>query len=208
MNGNGDSAAHWEDIYRTKDWSALSWHARTPSRSLDLVMGTGVGAAASVIDVGGGDSQLVDALLERGLAVTVLDLSPKALALSKERLGSRANDVTWLQGDVTRIALPANHYDLWHDRAVFHFLTEEADRARYIEAAASVLKRGGMAVIGTFALDGPTRCSGLDVVQYSPESLAAAFGPAFHLVHGISDVHLTPWGTEQRFTFVVLRREE
>jgi SAM-dependent methyltransferase len=198
--------AHWEHIYQSKDWADLSWHERTPGRSLELIMKHLTSTAGRIIDIGGGDSQLVDELLDRGHSdVTVLDLSSEALAHSQQRLGARASAVIWLQGDVTQVPLPPGHYDLWHDRAAFPFLTSEADRVRYIGAAARALKRGGMAVIGTFALDGPTRCSGLDVVQYSPESLAAAFGPDFHLEDGLSDIHVTPSGVEQRFSYAVLQ---
>lgn len=198
--------AHWEHIYQSKDWAALSWHESTPGRSLELIVKHLTSTAGRIIDVGGGDSQLVDELLDRGHSeVTVLDLSSEALAHSQQRLGARASAVIWLQGDVTQVPLPWGHYDLWHDRAVFHFLTSEADRVRYIGAAARALKPGGTAVIGTFALDGPTRCSGLDVVRYSPASLAATFGPQFDLVEGFADVHVTPSGAEQRFTYAVLR---
>jgi SAM-dependent methyltransferase len=198
--------AHWEHIYQSKDWATLSWHERTPGRSLELIMESVRSPDGRIIDVGGGDSQLVDALLDRGhTEITVLDLSSEALAHSQQRLGARASAVIWLEGDVTQVSLPSGHYDLWHDRAVFHFLTSESDRVRYIDAAARALEPGGTVVIGTFALDGPTRCSGLDVVQYSPESLAAAFGPDFQLAQGLRDVHVTPSGVEQHFSYAVLR---
>jgi SAM-dependent methyltransferase len=202
-----DRKAHWEHVYAATQPDEVSWYQPEPTRSLELLAEAGVGPATAIIDVGGGDATLVDALLARGLGrVTVLDLSGAALARARARLGLLASEVEWREADVTRADLPAASYDVWHDRAVFHFLTDARDRRRYVDAAAEALRPGGTLVVATFAADGPTRCSGLEVARYTPEALAAEFGDRFTLVRGFGDVHRTPTGAEQRFTFVVLRR--
>lgn len=202
-----DRKAHWEDVYATRASDRVSWYQAQPTRSLELLVDAGVGPESTIIDVGGGDSTLVDALVERRLGhVTVLDLSMAALARAQARLGVRASDVTWLEADVTRAELQQHVYDVWHDRAVFHFLTERQDREGYVATAAAALRPGGTLIIATFASDGPTRCSGLEVARYSPEGLATEFGDAFTLLHGFGDVHRTPTGAEQRFTYAVFRR--
>ena len=202
-----DRKAHWEDVYATRASDRVSWYQTQPTRSLELLVDAGVGPESTIIDVGGGDSTLVDALVERRLGhVTVLDLSMAALARAQARLGVRARDVTWLGADVTRAELQQHAYDVWHDRAVFHFLTERHDRERYTATAAAALRPGGTLIIATFASDGPTRCSGLEVARYSPERLATEVGDAFTLLRGFGDVHRTPTGAEQRFTYAVFRR--
>lgn len=202
-----DRKAHWERVYGARRSDEVSWYEPEPTRSLELLADAGVGPEAAVIDVGGGDATLVDALLARGYRrITVLDLSGAALARARARLGPRAELVEWREGDVTRADLPRHAYDVWHDRAVFHFLTVAEDRRRYVDAAAEALRPGGTLVIATFAADGPTRCSGLEVARYAPEALAREFGDRFVLVRGFGDVHRTPAGAEQRFTFAVLRR--
>lgn len=202
-----DRKAHWEGLYATKSSAEMSWFQSFPARSLELLVEAGVGPASSIIDVGGGDSTLVDALTERHLGdVTVLDLSSAALARAQTRLGPRAAAVMWIEADITRAELPSDTYDVWHDRAVFHFLTDPDDRQRYVTKAADALRPGGTLLMATFAPDGPTRCSGLEVVRYSPETLAQAFGDAFVLRRGFSDIHRTPVGIEQRFIYAVLQR--
>lgn len=203
-----DVGAHWEQVYRTREPTEVSWYQVRPVLSLELLEELATEPPSRVIDVGGGASTLVDALLETGRwRVTVLDVSGRALALARGRLGEqRAAAVEWIEADVTRARLPAGRYDVWHDRAVFHFLVEEDDRRRYVAQAERALRPGGTLVVGTFALDGPTRCSGLPVVRYGADTLAAAFGDGFELVRGLDDVHVTPAGGEQRFTFAVLRR--
>lgn len=197
----------WEQVYATKHPAELSWFQPRPTRSLELIAQAGAGPETTIIDIGGGDSTLVDALVERGLGrVTVLDISGAALARAQARLGERAHDVTWLETDVTRAELPRSSYDVWHDRAVFHFLTEPTDRARYVTTAAAALRPGGMLVIATFALRGPTSCSGLTVVRYGPRQLAAELGEEFVLRRSLADVHHTPSGTEQRFTYALFQR--
>ncbi len=199
--------AHWEGVYETKPTDAVSWYEASPTRSLALLLEAGLGAGSAVIDVGGGDSRLAGELMAHGAGhVSVADLSGAALARARTRTGDAAEHVTWIEGDITRLDLPAASYDLWHDRAVFHFLTNDSDRARYIATAARSVRVGGTVVIGTFAPDGPTRCSGLDVRRYSPDDLAAEFGPAFSLRRGFGDGHRTPGGAEQRFTWALLTR--
>ncbi len=202
-----DRKAHWEHVYATKESVELSWYQSRPTRSLELLDEAGVGRESAIIDVGGGDSTLVDALLDRQIGrVTVLDLSGAALARARARLGRSAESVTWVEADVTRAELPPAAYDVWHDRAVFHFLTDAADRKRYAATAAAALRSGGTLIVAAFAPDGPTQCSGLEVARYSPEELAQELGMEFVLQRGFADVHVTPFGTEQRFMYAVLRR--
>src|SRR5690349_17185114 len=163
---------HWENIYTTRAPTAVSWYQLEPRVSLDLIAHTGVPTTAHIIDVGGGASTLADALLAQHFQhITVLDISSAAIQHARDRLGALAGAVTWIEADVTNIALPPAHYDLWHDRAVFHFLTDPVDQARYIETVRQAVTPGGYVIMATFAPDGPPRCSGLDVVRYSPDSL-------------------------------------
>lgn len=202
-----DGKAHWDVVYTTRQPTEVSWYQAEPSRSLELLRETGCGPRTTIIDVGGGDSTLVDAVVAGGLGrMTVLDISGAALARARTRLGEKASEVTWIEADVTRSKLPANSFDVWHDRAVFHFLTDPEDRARYAAVAAATLRPSGTLLMATFAPDGPLRCSGLPVVRYSAESLARELGDAFSLARSFEDVHRTPAGAEQRFTIAVLRR--
>ena len=202
-----DRREHWEKVYTTKQPTEVSWYQSTPLRSLELLREFGAGPRTTLIDIGGGDSTLVDVVIaERLGTITVLDISSAALARARTRLGERSRDVTWLEGDVTSATLPSAAFDTWHDRAVFHFLTGEDDRARYARTAAAALKPGGTLIMATFAADGPMKCSGLDVMRYSAESLALALGGAFHLIRSFNDVHRTPSGGEQRFLYSVFRR--
>lgn len=202
-----DRKAHWEQVYDTRSSMEVSWYQPLPARSLELIREAGAGPESAVIDVGGGDSRLVDTLLEREFRrVTVLDLSGAALARARARLGAPAAAVIWLEADVTAAELAPAAYDLWHDRAVFHFLTDPQDRVRYVAAAARAVRPGGALIIATFALDGPTRCSGLEVVRYGPEELAREFGDSFVLLRSFGDVHRTPSGGEQRFTYAMFER--
>ena len=202
-----DRKRHWEDVYDVKRSDEVSWYQPRPERSLELLAAAGAVPESAVLDVGGGDSTFVDALVERGFTdVTVLDLSATALARARARLGARAAGVRWIEADVTHADLPSAAYDFWHDRALFHFLTDADDRARYASTAADAVRPGGTLVIATFAADGPTRCSGLDVVRYDAAGLARQFADAFYLVRDLGDVHRTPSGAEQRFTYAMLRR--
>lgn len=199
--------AHWERVYTTRSSTEVSWYQAEPTLALDMLRTMGAGPTTAIMDVGGGDSTLVDAVLAEGLGrITVLDLSGAALARARARVGPQSDEVTWLEGDITTAVLPADSFDVWHDRAVFHFLTAPEDRARYAAAAATALRAGGIALIATFAPDGPTRCSGLEVERYTPEGLARELSDQFTLVRGVYDVHRTPAGGEQRFSVATLRR--
>jgi len=192
---------HWEQVYRSKGEAGVSWFEKSPTLSLALIHATGIGTKAAIVDIGGGASRLVDALLHEGFEdVSVLDLAPAALATAKARLGTRSAKVNWLEADVTTWN-PPRAYDLWHDRAVFHFLTEAADRAAYAKCAAKALRVGGHIVIGTFAPDGPERCSGLPVMRHDAATIGAILGGAFSLVESRRHAHRTPAGAIQRFQF-------
>ncbi|MDQ8144548.1 MAG: class I SAM-dependent methyltransferase [Gemmatimonadota bacterium] len=202
-----DRKTHWEQVWTTKASTEVSWYQADPTLSRTLLREIGTDPSTAILDVGGGDSHLVDVVLADGLGrITVLDLSGAALARARTRLGARADEVTWIEADVTTVVLPPQSVDIWHDRAVFHFLTAPDDRARYAAVAASAVRPGGSLVIATFAADGPLRCSGLEVARYTPEGIAEALGDAFRLVRGFGDVHRTPTGAEQRFSVAVLRR--
>jgi SAM-dependent methyltransferase len=198
--------AHWENVYRTKGEQEVSWFQETPSTSLELIRSIGATRHSAVIDIGGGASRLVDALVAEGYqAVTVLDLSESALAAAKARLGPTAARVTWIVADVTKWK-PIQRYDVWHDRAAFHFLTDAADRSAYVDCLREALRPGGYAIIATFALDGPERCSGLPVIRYDAASLGEVLGADFNLIETRRHDHQTPMGGTQRFQFSVFRR--
>ena len=197
---------HWQSVYTSKAENSVSWFEAEPAVSLALIALAGTPPDAAVIDIGGGASRLVDRLLERGFAdVTVLDLSAAALDAARARLGARAAAVRWLVADATSWE-PARRYALWHDRAALHFLIDPADRAAYLARLRRALAPGGHVIIGTFAPDGPARCSGLPVQRYDAESLGAALGPEFQLLDSRRHTHLTPSGIEQRFHFGTFRR--
>ncbi len=200
-------AEHWNQMYSTRQEQELSWFEEAPAISLELLLMPRLDIQAPVLDVGGGSSRLVDALLDRGfIQPAVLDISAAALEKSKKRLASRASRVRWIVADITRWE-PDRQYMAWHDRAVFHFLATEEQRAAYRSALERALPPGATAVIGTFALDGPERCSGLPVRRYSPESLAAELGPGFTCTAVRSVDHATPTGKVQHFQFSRFVRE-
>lgn len=193
--------AHWDKAYQSKGEAGVSWFEDAPAVSLDLIRRHVTIATASLIDIGGGASRLVDVLLDEGMkSVTVLDLSPAALDAARARLGLRADAVHWVAADVTAWR-PDRTYDIWHDRAAFHFLTAVEDQQAYVRVLAQALKDGGKAVIGTFAPDGPEKCSGLPVARYDAESLQAVLGAQFKLVATRRHQHTTPWGSAQKFQF-------
>jgi 2-polyprenyl-3-methyl-5-hydroxy-6-metoxy-1,4-benzoquinol methylase len=198
--------AHWENVYKTKGEQEVSWFEESPGLSLDLIRATGVSTDASIIDIGGGASRLADALLDLGFTdVTVLDLSAHALATAKARLGACANKIDWIVTDVTAWT-PPRSYDVWHDRAAFHFLTMPSDQAAYVERVRAAVKPGGHIIIGTFALDGPERCSGLPIVRHDDASIGKLLGPSFALMETHRRAHRTPWGATQNFQFSRFRR--
>jgi SAM-dependent methyltransferase len=194
-------------VYQTKLPTEVSWYQAYPELSLRLIADTGIVADDPIIDVGAGASTLVDYLIMEGYRdITLLDVAHEALELTRARLGPAAEQVTWLDGDVTAFDLPEHRYALWHDRAVFHFLTDEVARRRYVAQANRAVKPGGHVIIATFALDGPERCSGLDVVRYDSAALPQVFGRNFQLVSSVNETHRTPWGSEQRFTYCCCKR--
>jgi SAM-dependent methyltransferase len=194
-------------VYLTQAHTDVSWYQPSPALSLDLVARTGVGPESEIIDVGGGDSTLVDALLDRGnRCLTVLDISGAALERARTRLGLRAEAVRWIKADITRADLPTDRFDLWHDRAVFHFLTEDVDRQRYADALRRSLRTGGHLILATFASDGPRRCSGLEVMRYGQHELHAALGSDFQLMASSRMIHRTPAGVEQPFLYCWFRK--
>ena len=201
-----DRQAHWDSVYRAKREDEVSWFQTSPPVSLDLIHAAGVERHASIIDVGGGASRLVDALSEEGFAnLTVLDVSEAAMEKTKARLGARATGVTWIVADVTTWQ-PTNAYDVWHDRAAFHFLTAPEDRSAYAQRVLQAVRPGGHVIIGTFALDGPERCSGLPVVRHDAESIGHVLGPSFELIETRRHDHQTPMGGSQKFQFSRFQR--
>jgi ubiquinone/menaquinone biosynthesis C-methylase UbiE len=202
-----ETKTHWQDVYETKDATEVSWFQPHSELSLQFIDHTDVDNSAQIIDVGGGASILVDDLLNRDYQnITVLDISAAALQVAQDRIGSQANVVTWLEADITQVQLPYQFYDVWHDRAVFHFLTRASDRQKYVAAVMHSVKAGGHVIVATFGIDGPSRCSGLEVVRYNPNSLHDEFGDNFDLVNSTSESHATPFGTEQKFIYCYCRK--
>jgi SAM-dependent methyltransferase len=201
-----DPQSHWSNVYTTKDPQGVSWYQPRPAASLHLIDAAGLGPEARILDVGGGATHLVDHLLDGGYRhVGVLDAAPEALALAQERLSERADAVEWFATDVLAFESP-HTWDLWHDRAVFHFLTDPADQARYRDVLRASLAPEGQVVIATFGPEGPERCSGLDVQRYDADRLAETLGPAFRLAEHHLDVHTTPSGAEQQFLYAHFHR--
>lgn len=190
---------HWETVYETKTPDQVSWTQKVPQTSLDFIHSFGEHKSVAIIDVGGGDSHLVDCLLDEGYSnISVLDISEKALERAKSRLGERASLVNWIVSDITTFN-PDQQYDIWHDRAVFHFLTDPADIASYVYTVEQSVSKN--MIIGTFSKDGPLRCSALDVTQYSTTSLSEVFQDNFDPVSCLNEDHTTPFDTSQNFTF-------
>lgn len=201
-----DRKHHWESVYSTKAEDETSWHETAPAASLRFINRRLSGKDAAIIDVGGGQSRLVDHLLASGFSdVSVLDISGHALAAARRRLGDRAARVRWIEADILEWT-PARRYGVWHDRAVLHFLTEKEHRALYRRALIAATEEGACVVISTFALDGPERCSGLPVMRYSAQTLAEALGPAFRLEESAHEDHVTPSGAVQKFLFARFTR--
>lgn len=201
------SKEHWENIYTTKSSKEVSWYKTHLDTSLELILNLGVDKDASIIDVGGGASTLVDDLLKKGFKnITVLDVSSKAVEISKERIGEGANQIEWLVADITQGSLKPNHYDIWHDRAVFHFLTLAQDRKRYVKTMNQSLKVGGHLIMATFGVNGPLKCSGLEIVRYSPESMQVELGAGYKLLKQFSEIHNTPFGATQEFLYCSFQR--
>ncbi|NOQ87701.1 MAG: methyltransferase domain-containing protein [Gammaproteobacteria bacterium] len=196
-----DRKDHWEHIYSDKKSTEVSWYQQNPEYSLELIEATGVDKLARIIDIGGGASTLVDFLLAAGYQnLSVLDIARSAIEQAMARLDQQADMVEWIEHDITSFKA-AEPFDVWHDRAVFHFLTDADDRLSYVKTMFDALKPGAHAIVATFNLDGPEKCSGLDIVRYSPETLSAIFGVRFQLVETRTEKHKTPSGTSQSFVY-------
>lgn len=197
---------HWNQVYTSKPPTAVSWFQPHAKLSLELIRRAAPDTDSPIIDVGGGASTLVDGLLDAGYTdVTVLDISAAALALARDRLGQRADRVKWIEADILSVALPPAGFAVWHDRAVFHFLTEDADRERYVAQVRASVRDNGHVIVASFAPEGPEKCSGLDVIRYSPETMHGEFGAGFRLLDSVRETHVTPWGAEQAFVYCMCR---
>ncbi|MDQ0783234.1 class I SAM-dependent methyltransferase [Chryseobacterium sp. W4I1] len=195
---------HWDTVYETKNPNEVSWTQEKPQTSLDLIRSAGLGKDARIIDIGGGDSNLVDFLLDEGYQnITILDISAKALEKAKIRLGSKAEKVKWIVSDITEFK-PEENYDIWHDRAAFHFLTSPEQVSKYVDIAEKNIK--GFLIVGTFSKNGPEKCSGLEIRQYDSDSLSEVFEPAFGRIKCLTEDHTTPFGTVQNFVFCSFKK--
>ncbi len=196
-----DTQNHWEKVYTEKGPTAVSWYRPHLETSLSLIERV-ASKQSAIIDVGGGESTLVDDLLSHAYEnITVLDVSQTAVSETKKRLGGASERVHWVVAEITKAELPKSGYDVWHDRAVFHFLTQQSDRVAYVRQAAHAVKSGGHVIVSTFGPEGPTKCSGLDVVRYDADSLHREFGVHFRLLESMKELHQTPFGTIQQFVY-------
>lgn len=201
-----DRKKHWEEIYQTKQLESCSWYQPSPFTSISLIEDGGIPLSSKIIDVGGGDSFLVDHLLDKGYTdITVLDISEAAIQRAKQRIGNRAAKATWIVSDVTRFK-PSEKYDVWHDRAAFHFLTDPVDIGKYVELVEASIAPGGKLIVGTFSETGPKKCSGIEIKQYSKEELASVFSKGFTKNSCLNVDHATPSNTVQNFTFCSFKR--
>jgi ubiquinone/menaquinone biosynthesis C-methylase UbiE len=202
------SKLHWETVYQQRAPDAVSWYAPHLDQSLAFISKTGLPRDARIMDVGGGEATLVDDLLDSGFRnLAVFDISEHALQVARARLQDRAALVDWVVGDALEHAFEASSVDIWHDRAVFHFMTQAGQRQRYLEQVLHVLKPGGFAIVGAFGPEGPSQCSGLPVARYGAQDLHGEFGERFRLIEHTVDVHTTPWGAPQQFVYCFCRRE-
>lgn len=197
---------HWENIYSTKQANEVSWTQQVPQTSLDFIHTANIDKQANIIDIGGGDSKLVDFLLDEGYEnITVLDISEQALNRTKQRLGDKAHKVNWIVTDITDFN-PTTHYDFWHDRAAFHFLTTELQITKYLSIARRAVKENGVVTIGTFSDCGPTKCSGLEIKQYNETTLTTELSKGFEKLKCTTEDHITPFNTIQNFLFCSFKR--
>jgi SAM-dependent methyltransferase len=202
-----DMQGHWSEVYQTKPPDNVSWYQERPNLSLSLIEKTGLNKSARILDVGAGASSLADHLLSLGYSeLSLLDISPESLNISKKRLGEKANEIKWLVDDITTVTLPKAAYDIWHDRAVFHFLTEESQRLAYLQKVKQSLAAKGHLIMATFASDGPEQCSGLNVMRYDSDTLRKFFGADFSLLSSNYESHITPWASEQKFLYCHFQR--
>ena len=200
--------SHWEKVYQTKAPDAVSWYAPHLDTSLKLIQRATRDKSAAIIDVGGGEATLVDDLMAEGYErISVLDISQTAIDVARQRLGTAGDRVAWYCSDITSATLPEAYFDVWHDRAVFHFLTQEQDRINYVKQVMRSVKHGGHVIISTFGPEGPEKCSGLDVVRYDASGLHGEFGRSFQLIESSTEVHQTPFGTTQQFLYCFCRMD-
>ena len=203
-----DNKQHWESVYATKASDAVSWYALHLETSLNLIHSASNNKDAAIIDIGGGEATLVDDLIAEGYKdISVLDISQKAIDVARARLGDPSKRVHWYCADITQATLPQNYFDVWHDRAVFHFLTEESQRVKYVEQVMKSVKHGGYVIMSTFGPEGPEKCSGLDVVRYDAKNLHGQFGKTFKLIQSSTELHKTPMGNTQQFLYCFCRME-
>ena len=203
-----NTETHWDTVFRSKAPESVSWYRPHLEASLELIARHATGRSASIIDVGAGESTLVDDLLTGGYeAITILDVSKTAMETTKTRLGPAAEKVRWVVGDITRVTLPHQAFDVWHDRAVFHFLVDSNERRRYVESVVNAVRPGGCVIVSTFGPEGPTKCSGLEVMRYDTEALHREFGRRFRIEASSEELHRTPWGTVQQFVYCCCRVE-
>ena len=201
-----DARSYWERVYQTKKPTDVSWYRPHLEKSMELLAAAAPSRDSRIIDVGGGESTLVDDLLNQGYTgLTVLDISSTAIEVTRERLAERASLVMWLVGDVTSLELPPQHYDVWHDRAVFHFLTSPVDRQAYVRQVSKAVKPGGHVIVASFGPEGPLKCSGLEVVRYDADTMHHEFGVQFQPVKHLLEEHQTPFGTTQQFIYCYCR---
>ncbi|MBI2453442.1 methyltransferase domain-containing protein [Candidatus Peregrinibacteria bacterium] len=205
--GSNSTKQHWERIYQTKDTMCeVSWYQDVPKTSIDLILSTGIDENVNIIDIGGGDSRLVDKLLELGFKnISILDISAKALQKAKTRLREKAESVAWIEADILEFDTESR-FDIWHDRAAFHFLTKKEDIVRYVGIAGKFIKPSGYLIISTFSISGPKKCSGLDITQYSEDSIKKTFQKDFSHMRSFEEIHTTPFNTKQNFLFNLFRR--
>lgn len=197
--------SHWENVYETKNPDEVSWTQKIPQTSLDLIEEASKDKSSKIIDIGGGDSNLTDFLLEKGFEnISVLDISAKALKKAKERLGAQAGNINWIVTNITEFEPPTT-YDIWHDRAAFHFLTTEEEIKKYVEIVKNAVS--DTLIIGTFSVNGPQKCSGLPIVQYDEDRLKAIFSENFELVKSFTEDHITPFNTVQNFIFCQFKKK-
>jgi ubiquinone/menaquinone biosynthesis C-methylase UbiE len=202
-----DQESHWGSVYKSKSPMQVSWYQPHLKKSLELIAKAGVSKDASIIDVGGGASTLADDLIAQGFAnISVLDISAESLEASKKRLGKTAQEINWIVSDITDAQLPKSHFELWHDRAVFHFLTDDKDKHKYKRILLDTLKPQAFVIIATFSLTGPMKCSDLEVARYSSETLSQELGNHFKLIEHLEESHKTPLGAAQNFTYCLFRR--
>lgn len=203
-----DNKQHWDTVYGSKAPDTVSWYTPHLETSLNLIHQASTDKRTAIIDIGGGESTLVDDLLFEGYKdVSVLDISQKAIDVARARIGKQANKVYWYCADITQATLPQGYFDVWHDRAVFHFLIGEAQRVRYVEQVMRSVKHGGYVIMSTFGPEGPEKCSDLDVIRYDSVNLHAQFGKTFKLINSSTELHQTPMGTTQQFLYCFCRME-